>query len=306
MYRIYGISKNDMMTSQIAPTPKTSSGKRDSTGNSMGFRINNQIFGSRVGQKTSQGNRSVSPNRIITPNEIPEKDIFAPQIPNIGGMMNYQVRNNMNMDKDFSSIIGKHKKMIKKKRTYKTGSNMFAFPKSSPTQKRVKANAIGKDPIVGIHKRFMSNKTPYNQTQLNRNANQMEGVKGFSFNPTITNINKTKEQSKPPEVNKTFTRNQSRKKYREVPSDDNISESYVKSIDSKKIKKKRKIKKIMPPSSIQNSFLGQPSDMTQTFYQKKLLPNGSGLDEINASTRPPSIDRKIFRNNEEEVDDVEN
>ena len=210
MYRIYGISKNEMISSQLAPTPKTSSGKRDSTGNSMAFRINNQIYGSRIAQKTSQGNRSVSPNRIVVPNEMSEKDIFAPQIPNINEMISYQARNGLNIDKDLSSIIGKHKKMIKKKRNYKTGSNMFAFPKSSPTHKRVKSNAIGKDPIVGIHKRFMSNKTPYNQQQLNRNANQMEGVKGFSFNPTTSNINKNKEQ-KPIDINKTFTRNQSRK-----------------------------------------------------------------------------------------------
>ena len=63
----------------------------------------------------------------------------------------------------------------------------------------------------------------------------------------------------------------------------------------------------MPSSSIQNNFLGQPLNMTQTFYQKKLSPNGSGIEDLKASDRPPSIDPKLFRNSDDVIEnDVEN
>lgn len=172
MYRIYGISKNDMIGSQIAPTPKTSNGKRDSTSTGqMGFRVNAQSLGNRISQKQVKENRSVSPNRIIVPGDISEKDIFAPQMPNISDVLGYQTRNN-NIDKEMPGMIGTSKR-LNKKRAYKGNSNMFSFNKPSPTQKRVKSSAIGKNPIVGIHKRFMSNKTPYNQPPIVRVCRQL-------------------------------------------------------------------------------------------------------------------------------------
>ena len=87
----------------------------------------------------------------------------------------------------------------------------------------------------------MGNKTPYNPSPLNRNNNQMEGVKGFGFTPTAATFQRTKNAMG--DNNKTFTRNHSRKRYRENSSDGNISEGYFKSFDSKRIKKKKKVTK---------------------------------------------------------------
>lgn len=59
----------------------------------------------------------------------------------------------------------------------KFGGNMFTYTK--PTHKRVKTTLMHKDPVIGIHKRFIANKTPYNQSPLNRNENKMSGVSGM-------------------------------------------------------------------------------------------------------------------------------
>jgi hypothetical protein len=120
----------------------------------------------------------------------------------------------------------------------------YSFNKPTPTHKRVKSSILAKDPIVGIHNRFMSNQP----SPLNGHPSQMDGVKGFSFtNP----IGFSRRNNSRGDSNKTFTRNQSHKKYRENNSE--ISESYLKSFDSKRIKKK-KIKKILPNSGMQSNF----------------------------------------------------
>mmetsp|Transcript_18811 Transcript_18811/g.21011 ORF Transcript_18811/g.21011 Transcript_18811/m.21011 type:complete len:91 (+) Transcript_18811:232-504(+) len=83
----------------------------------------------------------------------------------------------------------------------------------------------------------------------------MEGVKGLGYVPIPGTFNKHKDSRNDP--NRTFTRNQSKKKYREGNSDNNISESYLKSFDSKRIKKKKKYKRVLQNSGIPDTFLNQ-------------------------------------------------
>jgi len=213
MYKIYGITRPDFGNTSLAPTPKTSSGKRDNSAalNSFGLRVNNQAMQNRGNQKTSHGTRSVSPGRILPNDDPSDQDMNNSQRPNAVDVLKFQARTNLkNLEKGMASMIGKHKKMIKKKKNInKTGMKYYTFSKLSPTHKRVKSTSFQKDPIVGIHKRFMSNKTPYNPSPLNRNM-QMEG-KGFGFgtNNTFSRVKDTRGKIKKP-----YTRNQSRKKYR--------------------------------------------------------------------------------------------
>jgi hypothetical protein len=117
MYRIYGINKNDINVTHIAPTPKTSSGKRDSvaTTTQFGVRVNNAVGSSRINQTSgSAGTRSVSPNRIIAQDMSGDQEMFAQQRPNVVDMLKFQARTNLtNMEKDMAAMIGKHKKMLK-------------------------------------------------------------------------------------------------------------------------------------------------------------------------------------------------
>lgn len=116
MYRIYGINKSDINATHIVPTPKTSSGKRDSTvaTNSFGIRGNNPVTSTRINQTAGPGNRSVSPNRIVAPDISGDQEMFAPQRPNVVDMLKFQARTNLtNMEKDMAAMIGKHKKMLK-------------------------------------------------------------------------------------------------------------------------------------------------------------------------------------------------
>lgn len=224
MYRIYGVNKSDLGHAG-APTPKTSSGKREHSNpkNPFAARINNQMMPTRVGQHTSHGNRSVSPNRFPAPDGSNTKDTFGgTQRPNMVEILKFQARTNLkNLEKDMSAVMGRHKKMIKKKKINKTGMNLYGFRKPSPTHKRVKSNMISK-----AESWYGSN---YNPT------GRVEGVKGFGYG-LLTSFNRGKEGRVEPI--KPFTRNQSRKKYRDHTSDSHISDSYLKSFDGKRIKKK--------------------------------------------------------------------
>ena len=245
MYRIYGVNKSDLGHTS-ATTPKTSSGKREYSNpkNPYAARITNQMMPNRVGQHTSHGNRSVSPNRFPNPDQNVGKDAFAaPKKPNMVDILKFQARTNLkNLEKDMSAVIGRHKKMVKKKKINKTGLNLYGFRKPSPNHKRVKSNMISKT-------------DSWYTSNVNRN-NQVDGVKGFGYGP-LTSFNRGKESKIEPI--KPFARNQSRKKYRDNSSDSYVSDSYLKSFENKRIKKKRKVKKVLPSSGIMNTFLGQPS-----------------------------------------------
>ena len=111
----------------------------------------------------------------------------------------------------------------------KGAMNYYGFSKPTPTHKRVKSSI-------------------YNPSPLNRNTNtQMEVVKGFGYAPSGQN---PLSRQKDTRSNQT----KSRKKYREGSSESNISNSYFKSFDSKRIKKKKKIKKVLPGARIHANF----------------------------------------------------
>lgn len=64
MYRIYGVNKLDITSTQVSHIPKTSAGKRENATTSL--RIDPAINpNARIKQKTSQGKRSVSPNNVF-------------------------------------------------------------------------------------------------------------------------------------------------------------------------------------------------------------------------------------------------
>jgi hypothetical protein len=255
MYRIYGVNKSDLGPYTAGNTPKTSSGKRNPSGNNhFGIRINSQMVPTRVSQRTSHGNRSVSPNRLPDQNTANEKELYTGQNrPNMVDILKFQARTNLkNLEKDMSSLLGRNKKILKKKKIGKGAMNYYGFSKPTPTHKRVKSSAISKDPIAAVHKRL--NKTPLNPSPMNRNNNsQVNGIKGFSYMPLNQNSFGRQKDSRT-ESNKPFNRNESRKKYRDGSSESNITDSYFKSFDSKRIKKKKKVKKVLPGSGIQTNF----------------------------------------------------
>ena len=116
MYKIYGVNKAEISFQSANNTPKTSSGKRDNSvyKNQMGIRINNQMMSNRMNQHTSQGNRSVSPNRIAW-QEPSDKEMFSrKQKTNIVDILKYQARTNLkSLEKDVNSMIGRRKKILK-------------------------------------------------------------------------------------------------------------------------------------------------------------------------------------------------
>lgn len=98
MYKIYGITKNEFGAGSYAPTPKTSSGKRDTstTFNSFGLRMNNnQAPPGRMNQNTSHGNRSVSPNRIMIGENDKDSESFVLQRNNAIDVLKFQARTNL-------------------------------------------------------------------------------------------------------------------------------------------------------------------------------------------------------------------
>ena len=246
MYRIYGINKPELGYQTASNTPKTSSGKREASShkNQLGIRVNYQMVSNRVNQHTSQGNRSVSPNRIAW-QDPSDKEMFAhSKKTNIVDILKFQARTNLkSLEKDMSSVIGRRKKMAKKKKLNKTGFNLYAFRKPTPTHKRVKTNIMQRDPILAVH----------HPSPLNRNNYQMEGVKGHGYTQAPNTFNRHKDSNG--EQNRTFTRNQSKKKYREGSSESQASNSYLKSFDSKRFKKKKKVKKVFQNSGIPDAFL---------------------------------------------------
>ena len=106
-----------------------------------------------------------------------------------------------------------------------------------------------------MHKRFVSSKTLYNSSPLNWNNRHMDGIKGkdsinewfwnigFNFGPTAAVSTKNYTSNVRQDVNKTFTRNHSKKRYRDNSAEGNILDSYMKSFDSKRLRKTKKIKK---------------------------------------------------------------
>lgn len=132
------------------------------------------------------------------------------------------------------------------------GMKYYGYTKPTPTHKRVKSSILNKNAVLPIQKRM--NKTPYNISPMNRNMNaQMEVVNGFSYMPQSQNTFDRQKDFRN-DQNKSFNRNRSRKKYREGSSEGNISDSYFKSFDSKRIKKKKKVKKVLPASRIHANF----------------------------------------------------
>lgn len=132
------------------------------------------------------------------------------------------------------------------------GMKYYGYTKPTPTHKRVKSSILNKNAVLPIQKRI--NKTPYNVSPMNRNMNtQMEVVNGFSYVPQGQNTFDRQKDLRN-DQNKSFNRNRSRKKYREGSSESNISDSYFKSFDSKRIKKKKKVKKVLPESRIHPNF----------------------------------------------------
>lgn len=126
MYRIYGVNKSDLGAHTAGNTPKTSSGKRNINGsNHFSLRMNNQMVPSRVTQHTSHGNRSVSPNRLLDQNVSNEKDLFIGQNrPNMVDILKYQARTNLkNLEKDMSSLLGRNKRVIEKKKIGESDTN---------------------------------------------------------------------------------------------------------------------------------------------------------------------------------------
>jgi hypothetical protein len=97
MYKIYGITKSDFGMNSYAPTPKTSSGKREASTalNSFGLRINNQMMQNRIHQNTSHGNRSVSPNRNMMVENDKDSESFVLQRNNAVDVLKFQARSNL-------------------------------------------------------------------------------------------------------------------------------------------------------------------------------------------------------------------
>ena len=102
-----------------------------------------------------------------------------------------------------------------------------------------------KEPVLAV----------YNPSPLHRNNNQMDGVKGYGYGQAPNTFNRHKDSRN--DQNRTFTRNQSKNKYREGSNDSRVSDSYyMKSFDSKRVKKKKKIKKVLINSGIPEAFIG--------------------------------------------------
>lgn len=186
MYRIYGFQKPENTHHSTQNTPKASS-KRDTSKlkNKFGIRVNNLMMSNRQPGGSSQGNRSVSPNRIAWQDPA-DKEMFTYQKKtNIVDVLKYQARTNLkSLEKDVNSIINRRKK-------------------PTPKHKRVKTNTTQKYPMLAA----------YQPSPMARNTNQMEGVKGLGYNKATNSFNRGKEGKGM--KNRTFTRNQSRKRYKE-------------------------------------------------------------------------------------------
>lgn len=226
MYRIYGIQKPDGAHHSTQNTPKTSSSKRDPSifKNKFGIRVNNLMMSNRANQSTSQGNRSVSPNRIAWQDPSDREMFNVTKKTNLVDVLKYQARTNLkSLEKDVNSIISRRKK-------------------PTPKHKRVKTNTGGKYPILAV----------YHPSPLNRNGNQMEGVKGLGYRQATNSFGRHKDSRSV--KNKTFSRNQSKKRYKEGNSE--IGESYMKSFPGKRVK--RKIKRVLKNNTgIPDAFLNQ-------------------------------------------------
>lgn len=108
MYRIYGINKPDGGYHTASNTPKTSSGKRETSNykNQLGVRINNQMMSNRVKQQNSHGNRSVSPNRIAWQDPSEKEILVKNKKTNIVDILKFQARTNLkHLEKDVGSVI---------------------------------------------------------------------------------------------------------------------------------------------------------------------------------------------------------